>query len=148
MIKILEQDLKKIYYQGQEIKAVYFKEKKIFPVENSLIIGAEKLYNGFWNIDEYNTNLESVDITELDNNILHFQIDKTLWYMEYKYKENSSETNPLYCLTDNGGPARDDYRVYWNADRNIWMWLNYKDNIGRFICRTQMESISSPAFRL
>lgn len=87
MIKILEQDLKKIYYQGQEIKAVYFKEKKIFPVENSLIIGAEKLYNGFWNVYEYGNIIEAVDITELDNNILHFQINKTLWYMEYKYKD-------------------------------------------------------------
>lgn len=147
MIKILENDLKSIKYQGQEIKAVYFKEKKIFPAENSLIIGAEKLYNGFWRVYVYDDYIETVDITELDNNILHFWINKR-WYMGYKYKENSSETNPLYCLTDNGSPARDDYRVYWDVDRNIWVWLNYKDNIGRFICRSEAEAIHSPAFSL
>lgn len=135
---MLDKDLKNIYFEGQEIKAVYFKEKKIFPIS---IIGNEKVYSGYWNVGTY---LEIVKMTIKDN-ILHQSVcdmnGDEIWNSDYEFKENSTYDNPLVCIADSGigGGPRADYKIYYDSNSKMWIWL-WLNRAKRYICRTLDEA--------
>ena len=113
MIKFLNSDIKKIYYQGRMIKAVYYRGQKIFPdIYGSVYFGP----TCYWNIGG---SLESI-VMSMEGGYIRVDVNGA-WFFVCQPVFEPTLDNPCIGVSDNGDAYR-KYDLFFSQSKQCWVW--------------------------
>lgn len=118
MIKIQDKDIKNIYYQGNAIKGIYYKEQKIWPVENKL---ASITLNYAVGDDNYKYNGTSISIDYTIREEGNYEID-----CEFIYAPVGAFNGRVFSQIQ-GENDNASWYVYSDVPEGGWRQLNIAD---------------------